>query len=281
MALRRREAYDGPRRRLAASSRPSRGIARRFEARLPSRVERTWVPLGPLGVSTPSGLLGTGRPARLSPIGRPPCAFAFLPRSLSSTRAVPSNTRIDRSDDAPFPGLSCRTTHDGAADPRDGRGSAPPACRVRGLRPPSRRPPPSLPAPCGVGASIGFPPRGLLLASIGRPLGRPCPPGVHRIGSLASPGSGRMRATSGRRSRREYVRSAGSTRDPARRCLHEVHPPRAFAPCVLASRFGRARSPFTFGSVDVSTGPRRRVLRIEGIGSPLSGPPARSGFLTL
>lgn len=66
-----------------------------------------------------------------------------------------------------------------------------------------------------------------------------------------------------------------------RRCLHEVVPPRAFSPGVLASRFGRARSPFTFESFDVSTGSCHRVLRIAGVGSPLSGPPARPGSFTL
>jgi len=43
------------------------------------------------------------------------------------------------------------------------------ACEV--WVPPSRRPPPSLPAPCGVGASFGFSLQGVLLASIGSPLG--------------------------------------------------------------------------------------------------------------
>jgi len=72
-----------------------------------------------------------------------------------------------------------------------------------------------------------------------------------------------------------------SANDAMRRCLHEVHPPRALSPGVLASHFGRARSPFTSGSVDVSTNLRLRVLRIAGVGSPLSGPPARPGFFTL
>jgi len=72
-----------------------------------------------------------------------------------------------------------------------------------------------------------------------------------------------------------------SARKPMRRCLHEVHPPRAFSPGVLASRFGRARSPSTYGSFDVSNGLCLRVLRIAGVGSPLSGPPARPGFFTV
>jgi hypothetical protein len=231
-------------------------------------------------------VLGDG-PSRPAFAGRAPSVRFRVPSEVLQGTPAPLGRSCDRaSGDAVFPGLSCRTTHAGAAVARDGRGSAPPASHVRGFDPHRGVPPPSLPTPCGAGASIGLPPRGLLLASIGRPSGRLGPPVVPRMDSIASPGSGRMRAASGRRARREFVRSTGpradeSARLPMRRCLHEVLPPRAFSPGVLASRFGRARSPFTFESFDVSTGSCHRVLRIAGVGSPLSGPPARPGFFTV
>jgi len=209
--------------------------------------------------------MGSARPVRrldaLQALGDRPSRSAFAARAPSVRFRVPSEVRSGtpapprrpcdrRTGDALFPGLRGRTTHAGAVDPRLRRGSASPACHVRGFRPPSRPPPPSLPAPYGVGASIGLPPRGLLLASNGRPLGRPGPPGVPGVVSRASPGSVRTQATSGLESRREYVRSTGiradeSAKVPVRRCLHEVVPPRAFTPGVLASCFGHTRSPST------------------------------------
>jgi hypothetical protein len=105
--------------------------------------------------------MGSARPARrfyaLRALGDGPARPAFAERTpsvrfrvpsevLQGTPAPPSRSCDRALDDAFFPGLSCRTTHAGAAVARDGRGSAPPASHVRGFDPhrgvrhrPSRR----------------------------------------------------------------------------------------------------------------------------------------------
>ena len=268
---------------LRRRHRPSHGIARRFEARLPSPDERCWVPLGPRGVSTPSGHRATGRLVRLSPTERPPCAFAFLPRS------IPTHPRrlarsLDRSvSGAVFRELSCRTTHAGAAVSHGGRGSAPPARHVRGFDPhrgayhrPSRRlSAPERPSAClleafssrrsdvlsDVQALLAF------LASFRTPLrevvGRGRLQGVDLGANTFGPGE------SARTDPRETPGVVASTR----------FTPLERSPPVSWRRALVARAPCSrLRSVDVSTDTRLRVLRITEIGSPLSGPPARTGF---
>jgi hypothetical protein len=105
--------------------------------------------------------MGSARPARrfhaLRALDDRPSRSAFAERAPSVRFRVPSEVlpgtpappgrSCDRaSSDACFLGLSCRTTHAGAAVARDGRGSAPPASHVRGFDPhrgvrhrPSRR----------------------------------------------------------------------------------------------------------------------------------------------
>jgi len=103
--------------------------------------------------------------------------------------------------------------------------------------PPSRRPPPSLPAPCGAGASVGFTLQGLLLASIGPPLGGRCPRGVARVDSPRPPGE-RADAVGFRASIPARMRSVRRIpKDPARRCLPGLHPPEPSPPPSWGSRF--------------------------------------------
>jgi hypothetical protein len=105
--------------------------------------------------------MGSARPVRrldaLQALGDGPSRPAFTVRAPSVRFRVPSEVRSGtpapprwskdlRSGDALFPGLRGRTTHAGAVDPRRRRGSASPACHVRGFDPhrdlhhrPSRR----------------------------------------------------------------------------------------------------------------------------------------------
>jgi hypothetical protein len=105
--------------------------------------------------------MGSARPARrldaLRALGdglsrsafavRAPSVRFRVPSEVLRGTPAPSGRSCDRaSDDSHFHGLSCRTTHAGAAVARDGRGSAPPASHVRGFDPhrgdrhrPSRR----------------------------------------------------------------------------------------------------------------------------------------------
>jgi hypothetical protein len=151
-------------------------------------------------------------PSRLSPDGGPPCAFASLQRSIAAPPHRPACPKARMADDASSPGLRRLTTHAGTADPFARRAPGPTPCRVRGYDPPSRRPPPSLRAPCGTRASTGFALQGVLLAPIGPPFGGHGPLGVRRVGSQAPLGSLRTRSSSGLRSRCELVPAATSLR---------------------------------------------------------------------
>jgi hypothetical protein len=213
--------------------------------------------------------------------GGPPRAFASLPRSI----AAPPHRPVGRSrlsDDASSPGLRCRTTHAGAADPLRAGRPAPcrAACEV--WSPPSRRPPPSLPAPCGVGASFGFSLQGLLLTSIGSPLGGllpswRCPRG------FASPPWGACE-----RGRLQGVDPDVSSFRPS--CPEGRDAPMPSWDSSLQSVLPlppthalwiRAGSPHTPGRIDVSVRSRLRVLRWGEVGWPLSGLPALLGFAHL
>jgi len=97
--------------------------------------------------------MGSARPARrfdaLRALGgglshaafaeRAPSVHFRVPSEVLSGTPAPSGRSWESqdwiADDAHFLGLSCRTTHAGAAVARDGRGSAPPASHVRGFDP--------------------------------------------------------------------------------------------------------------------------------------------------
>jgi hypothetical protein len=240
-ALRRLEQWCDPDPRLAARDRPSHGIARHPEVLDPTRSRRSWVPSSPRGVSTPSGHLAGRRSARLSPVE------ALLVLSLpyrgpsQHPRTVPPGPKTGTSDDASSPGLSRPTTHPGRRTRID-RASGSTACHVRGFRPPSRRPPPSLPAPEGVGASMGFTLQGfdprVERASSRTPL--PSCRSPRRF--AASPGDATdavdFRALLPARSRA----SSSPLRDPPRRCLPGIPPSRAFSLLVLATASVRGAS---------------------------------------
>jgi len=245
--------------------------------------------------------MGSARPARrldaLRALGDGSSRPAFADRAPSVRFRVPSEVlpgtpappgrSCDRaSGDACFPGLSCRTTHAGAAVARDGRGSAPPASHVRGFDPhrgvrhrPSRRLAaperpsaflleafssrrsdvlPDVPALLSFLASI----RPLLREAIGRGRLQGVDLGVNSFGPPV-PSRTNPRGT------RWVVASTRFT--PLERS-----PPASWRRALVA-RAPRSRA----GSFDVSTDLRLRVLRIAGVGSPLSGPPARPGFFTL
>jgi hypothetical protein len=188
--------------------------------------------------------------------------FRFPTEVHRSTPAPSRRPKPTSSNDASSPGLWCRTTHAGAADPLRAGRPAPcrAACEV--WSPPSRRPPPSLPAPCGVGASFGFSLQGVLLASIGSPLGGllpswRCPRG------LASPPWGACER--GRLQGLDPDASSFRPSPPGGRdapmpswdsSLQSVLPlPPTHASC------DHAGSPRTQARIDVSIRSRHRVLR--------------------
>jgi hypothetical protein len=239
--------------------------------------------VGPLGVSTPSGLV-------LGRRGRTHCCADNALRAPSASlqrpiAAPPHRPEIPKelwSDDASFPGLSCPTTHAGTADPLPAGRPAPQRATSEVWLPPSRRPPPFLREPCGPRASTGFSLRGVLLVSVGLPLGSPCPPAVTRVDSPRPLRSVRTRPASGPRSRHELVRSVEPLR--ARRVDASVRffPSERSPPPSLRALHGFAPAPPPrVGRDDVPTRLRLEVLRNRGIGWPLSGLPALLGFVTL
>lgn len=219
--------------RLTASDRPFLGIARRSEDTDPTRPGRSWVPARPVRrfdalrasawSNLPAGLLRQGAPLR----------FRFPAKAHRSTPA-PSRGPEGPTRRTMLPSLSFRAPRHiperwtrclgGASGP------ARAACEV--WSPPSRRPPPSLRAPCGSRASSSFALPGLLLASIGLPLGRPCPHDVTRVDSPRSPGEqGGRRRLQGLDPDVELVR--GAPFGTPHRSLPGLHPSRALSPPVL------------------------------------------------
>jgi hypothetical protein len=127
-------------------------------------------------------LAGPSLPSRLSPDGGPPCAFAPLQRSIAAPPHRPADPRARSPDDASSPGLSCPTTHAGAADPFPRSVQAPQRAASGVWYPPRglhHRPSPALRR----GASLGLALQGVLLEAIGTPREVPCPRGVRRVGS--------------------------------------------------------------------------------------------------
>ena len=217
-------------------------------------------------------------PSRPKPDGGPPHAFALLERSIAALPHRPADrSRLDGRCFLPWAFLPYDTCE--AADPRF---AGLPALRRAACGvslPPSRRPPPPLPTPCGAGASIGFTLQGVHPAPIGTPLGAPCPRGVARVLSPRPLGSVRTRSTSGRRSRRGFVLATAPLR--ARRVVPSWGSPfRAFTPTVLEPDFGSRGPPLARTAALRLRRLRHRVLRSGGVGWPLSGLPALLGFLT-
>jgi len=131
--LRRLEQWCDPRSRLAAAPRPSHGIARRSRDSDPTPLGWTWVPSGPLGVSTPSGLARgrtsraglrrTGAPLVLSLPYRGPSQH---PRTVPRARRPTRRTMLPPVDFA-----ASRHMRGGGPVACGASGSAP--CHVRGL----------------------------------------------------------------------------------------------------------------------------------------------------
>jgi hypothetical protein len=216
-------------------------------------------------------------PSRLAPDGGPPCAFALLQRSIAAPPHRPVDPRADSSDDASFPGLSCRTTRAGKPGPFP-RGVRPRGVPRPGFDPPSRFRPTSLRTPCGARASFGFTLQGLLLASIGTPLGAHGPRGVARVGSPRSSGE-RADAVDFRASVPARMRSVDRIpKDPIRRCLPGLLPSERSPSPTWNPAFGRRTSPRTRGRGAVAPRPGHRVSSFGEMGWPLSGLPALLGF---
>jgi hypothetical protein len=181
----------------------------------------------------PSGFSLVEPPGRIAPAGGPPALSLPCKGPPQHTRTVPGSRRTHTANDASFPGLSRSSTHTGTVDPLSCGASGPARAAYEVWLPPSRRPPPSLRAPCGSRASSSFALPGLLLASIGLPLGRPCPHDVAHVDSPRSPGEqGGRRRLQGLDPDVELVR--GAPCGTPRRSLPGLHPSRALSPPVLA-----------------------------------------------
>jgi hypothetical protein len=114
--------------------------------------------------------------------------FRFPERSIAAPPHRPADPKIHWSDDASSPGLCCLTTHAGRRTRSCARLPASHRAASGVWLPPSRRPPPSLGAPCGAPASSGFTLQGVLLAPIAPPFGGPSPRDVPRVDSPRPPG---------------------------------------------------------------------------------------------
>lgn len=184
-------------------------------------------------------------PNRIAPDGGPPCAFALLQRSIATPPHRPAGPKTDPSDDASSPGLSCRATRAGTADPRSAGPPGPAACRVRGLSTPSA-------------ASTTVPPDALRRRSVHR-LHPPRPsPRVDRAASrrplpswrcsrrFASPPGERADAVDFRASIPARIRTDHRIpKDPARRCLLGLRPPERSPPPTWGPALDRGASPRT------------------------------------
>jgi len=186
-ALQRLEEWGDPRDRLAAAARPSLEVARRFGDSSPTSLERTWVPFGPHGVSTPSGL-SRGRACRAGfRRTAAPLALSLLHRGPSQhPRTVPRTRRFARRTMLPLMG-SRALRHMSGRRTRSREASSLAACHVRGFNPhrgvhhrPSRA--------FRRGASVGFTLQGLLLEAIRTSCEVRCPRGVRRVDSPRPPG---------------------------------------------------------------------------------------------
>jgi hypothetical protein len=194
----------------------------------------------------PRALADRDLPSRPKPDGGPPRAFAPVQRSIAALPHRPA----DRSRHAercflPWafePYDTCET-----ADPLFAGLPAPRRAASGVWVPPSRRPPPFLPTPCGAGASVGFTPPGVLLEPIGTPLGAPCPRGVARVDSPRPPGE-RADAVDFRASIPVRTRAGRRTlAGAARRCLLGVHPSERSPPSSWSPALVRGASPRTHG----------------------------------
>jgi hypothetical protein len=220
-------------------------------------------------------------PSRIAPDGGPPCAFALLQRSIATPPHRPAGPKADRRTMLPPLGFLA-VRHVPERWTRVSRSLPAPRRVASGVWiPPSRRPPSSLPTPCGAGASIGFPLQGVLLASIGPPFGGPCPRGVARVDSPRPPG-GRADAVDSRASiPARILADHRIPKDPMRGCLLGVHPPEHSPPPAWAPALFAGPPPSRVGWCDVRSHLRLGVLRRGRVGWPLSGLPALLGFVTL
>lgn len=280
-ALRRLEPWCNPRDRLAASPRPSRGIARRSEDADPTRCDghgfrRPARRLHALRVSTSRAW------HRDRSRAGPPCASASLRRSVAAPphrRGVPGGpTRPTMLPPLGF----CAPRH------MPGRWTrAPRASRPEGVpRPrfgtsfaaPTTVPPGPL---AGTRASTGFALRGVLLAPVRPPLGDRCPPAVARVGSPRSLRCVRTRPAPGPCSRcraRSVLRPLRARSVDA--SLRFVPPERSPPSSCVALWVAHAPPP-RVGRDDVLLRLRLEVFRSDGVGWPLSGLPALLGSATL
>jgi hypothetical protein len=221
-------------------------------------------------------------PNRIAPDGGPPCTFALLQRSIARPPHRPAGPKADPSDDASSPGLSCRTTRAGTADPRIAEPPGPAACRVRGLG-----------TPCA--ASTTVPPDAFRRRSVLRLLPSRRSPRVDRTPSRRSLPSWRCsrrfasspRGTCGRGRLQGFDPGANSCgpsdpEGPEASMPSWDSPFRALSPSGREPCFGRRASPPSrVGWCDVQSHLRLGELRREGVGWPLSGLPALLGFITL
>jgi hypothetical protein len=235
-------------------------------------------PSGTRPSSRPPSRSQTATPHALSRLSRD---MSLQPRTAALTRRPKPANGTSR--DAASPGLSCPTTQSRTGGPASSGGGPPPpraTCEV--WIPPSRRPPPILPAreaperpwaspfkvfpSCARGAPFG------VLTLLTLPGTAPIPPKEERAGRGRL--QGLVLATS------PCCRST-LTRRPSRRCLPGLSPSRAFAPSVRATACSHGAGPLALGRDDVPIHLGLRASRSGWIGWSVSGLPALLGFRTL
>ena len=219
-------------------------------------------------------------PNRLAPDGGPPCAFALLQRSIATPPHRPAGPKTGSPDDASSPGLSRPTTH-AARRTRVSRGFRPRGVPRRVLAPVSRRPPPCLPGPEGLGASMGFSLQGFGPRVDRWPSRAPCLRVVARVDSprsLGACGRGRLQGLVPD----AQPRVAGPLAGPVARVPSWDSSLQSVLSLRPGLRVGFAGPPSSrIRRRDVAFRLRLEVFRIGGLGWSLSGLPALLGFSTL
>jgi len=211
---------------------------------------------------------------------RPPLRFRSSSEVHRSTPAPSREPEGSPSDDASSPGLSCPSTHAGAADPFP-RSVQAPRRATSGVSTPFAASTTVPPAPCGAERPWASPCKAFSSKRSG-PLAKP-----HAFLAFAASirlaplGSVRTRSPSRLRSRLELVLPFRIPKDPARRCLPGYSPFRAPIPRLSRPLWFRGAIPsHALGGIRRPVPPASQGVAVRETWPPLSGWPALVGLFT-
>jgi hypothetical protein len=220
----------------------------------------------------PSGTRPSSRPPSRSQTAAPhTLSRLFRDMFLQPRTAAPirqPKPAIGTSRDAASPGLSCPTTQSRTGGPASfGGGSPPPRATCEVWIPPTRRPPPILPAREAPERPWASPYKVFPSCARGAPFG------VRALLTLPSTAPNLPKEERADRGRLQGFLPATSpccrstlTRRPSRRCLPGLVPSRAFAPSVRATACSHGAGPLALGRDDVPTHLDLRASRSGWIG---------------